>query len=131
MSKVCTRRTCYYFGTQTDTCDYYLVSGVEHRRGCPLGSQCTRYVNRKEKESKKTALPDTSKQASAFIDRPKVNVRRERIDMMDVLDRRMELYRSGLSDAQIAKIEGSHRNTVCNWRRRRRLPPNTRKEVEA
>jgi transposase len=88
-------------------------------------------VNRKEKESKKTAPPNTSKQASAFIDRPKVNVRRERIDMMDVLDRRMKLYRSGLSDTQIAKIEGSHRNTVCNWRRRRRLPPNTGKEAEA
>lgn len=131
MSKVCTRRTCYYFGTQTDTCDYYLMNGVGHRRGCPPGSQCTRYVNREEREPKKIALPKTSKQASAFIDRPKVNGRRERIDMMDVLDQRMKLYRYGLSDAQIAKIEGSRRNTVGNWRRRRRLPPNTGKEAEA
>ena len=37
----CNRHDCAFKGTNTDTCDYILVTGK--RRGCPDGPLCIRY----------------------------------------------------------------------------------------
>lgn len=41
-------------------------------------------------------------------------------------DRRMELYKAGLSDTKIAEIEGVSANTICSWRKYNSLKPNYR-----
>jgi len=38
-------------------------------------------------------------------------------------ERRLSLYREGLSDYEIARRLGVHRVTIKNWRKRRGLPP--------
>lgn len=37
---------------------------------------------------------------------------------------RMELYKQGLSDYEIASIVGVSQSTICNWRKKRNLPSN-------
>ena len=39
----------------------------------------------------------------------------------------MELYRCGLTDAEIAKQSGVRSRAVCNWRNKLGLPPNKAK----
>lgn len=38
--------------------------------------------------------------------------------------KRLELYMQGLSDGEIAEIEGAKRGTITTWRKRKELPPN-------
>lgn len=45
-------------------------------------------------------------------------------------DRRMELYKEGLNDSQIARIVGVSQSVITNWRNQRKLPANRRKGAE-
>ena len=44
---------------------------------------------------------------------------------------RMEPYRQGLTDKEIAEIEGVSRQSVANWRTYNKLPRNTRNYKDA
>lgn len=41
---------------------------------------------------------------------------------------RMELYRKGLNDVEIAEFQGVTQSTICQWRTRKKLPKNISKE---
>lgn len=96
---------CYYYGRNTFTCDFYLITGA--RRGCPANA-CTRYTPRgKLRKQTLVVLKGSHK-----VDNPRY--------------RQLEsLYRQGLNDAQIAELTGLCRNTVLKWRKGNGLPANT------
>lgn len=35
---------CGWYSKYTLTCDYYLINGVGHRRGCPWGDRCKKFT---------------------------------------------------------------------------------------
>ena len=107
----CNRNDCAFKGTNTDTCDYILVTGK--RRGCPAGPLCLRYKPVTSKERKVPQLPSTFK--------------KERSGLYTAFE---TMYEEGFSDVQIAEALGVSRDTVSNWRRKERLPSQaTRKKI--
>ena len=107
----CNRNDCAFKGTNTDTCDYILVTGK--RRGCPAGPLCLRYKPVTAKERKVPQLPSTFK--------------KERSGLYTAFE---TMYEEGFSDKQIADALGVSRDTVSSWRRKERLPSQaTRKKI--
>lgn len=107
----CNRNDCAFKGTNTDTCDYILVTGK--RRGCPAGPLCLRYKPVTVKERKVPQLPSTFK--------------KERSGLYTAFE---TMYAEGFSDVQIAEALGVSRDTVSSWRRKERLPNQaTRKKI--
>lgn len=108
----CRRNKCIYKGTNTDTCDYLLITGKP--RGCPAGAKCTRYSTGK-KARKVPKLPTTFKKGN-----PGLFVAFE------------SMYEEGFSDQQIADALGVSKEIVGKWRRGERLPSReTRRQIMA
>ena len=108
---MCKRTSCAYFGTNTHTCDYILITG--QRRGCPGGRLCERYKSVNARRRKVPQLPSTFK--------------KERSGLYTAFD---TMYEEGFSDKQIADALGVSRDTVSKWRRKERLPNQaTRKKI--
>lgn len=108
---MCKRTSCAYFGTNTHTCDYILITG--QRRGCPGGRLCKRYKPLKARKREMPPLPTRFKKGS-----PGLFVAFE------------SMYEEGFSDVQIAEALGVSRDTVSGWRRKERLPSQaTRKKI--
>ena len=107
----CNRNDCAYKGTNTDTCDYILVTGK--RRGCPAGPLCLRYKPVTAKERKVPQLPSTFKK-----------------DRSGLYIAFQSLYEEGYSDQEIADTMGVGKETVARWRRSERLPSReTRRQI--
>ena len=107
----CTKKDCAFKGTNTDTCDYILVTGK--RRGCPAGPLCIRYKPVNAKERKVPQLPSTFKK-----------------DRSGLFTAFGSLYEEGYSDREIADIMGVGRDTVTRWRHEERLPGrDTRRQI--
>ena len=107
----CNRNDCAFKGTNTDTCDYILVTGK--RRGCPAGPLCIRYKPVNAKERKVPQLPSTFKK-----------------DRSGLFTAFGSLYEEGYSDREIADIMGVGKETVARWRRGERLPGReTRRQI--
>lgn len=107
----CNRNDCAFKGTNTDTCDYILVTGK--RRGCPAGPLCLRYKPVTAKERKVPQLPSTFKK-----------------DRSGLFVAFQSLYEEGYSDQEIADTMGVGRGTVSKWRREERLPGReTRRQI--
>ena len=107
----CNRNDCAFKGTNTDTCDYILVTGK--RRGCPAGPLCLRYKPVTVKERKVPQLP------SAF--------KKDRSGLFVAFQ---SLYEEGYSDQEIAAALGVSKETVARWRRGERLPSReTRRQI--
>ena len=43
-------------------------------------------------------------------------------------EQRLELYKQGLTDAEIAQKVGVHLTTIYEWRRKQGIPPNRKKK---
>lgn len=107
----CNRNDCAYKGTNTDTCDYILVTGK--RRGCPAGPMCKRYKSVNARKRKVPQLPSTFK--------------KDRSGLYTAFE---TMYAEGFSDREIAEDLGVSRDTVSSWRRKERLPNQaTRKKI--
>ena len=107
----CNRNDCAYKGTNTDTCDYILVTGK--RRGCPAGPLCIRYKPVNAKERNVPQLPSTFKK-----------------DRSGLFVAFQSLYEEGYSDQEIAAALGVSKETVARWRRSERLPSReTRRQI--
>ena len=107
----CNRNDCAYKGTNTDTCDYILVTGK--RRGCPAGPLCLRYKPVTVKERKIPQLPSTFKK-----------------DRSGLYTAFQSLYEEAYSDQEIAADLGVSKETVARWRRSERLPSReTRRQI--
>ena len=107
----CNRNDCAFKGTNTDTCDYILVTGK--RRGCPAGPLCLRYKPVTVKERKIPQLPSTFKK-----------------DRSGLFVAFQSLYEEGYSDQEIAAALGVSKETVARWRRGERLPSReTRRQI--
>lgn len=107
----CNRNDCAFKGTNTDTCDYILVTGK--RRGCPAGPLCLRYKPVTAKERKVPQLPSTFKK-----------------DRSGLYTAFQSLYEEGYSDQEIAAVLGVSKETVARWRRSERLPSReTRRQI--
>lgn len=107
----CNRNDCAFKGTNTDTCDYLLITGK--RRGCPAGPLCLRYKPVTAKERKVPQLPSTFKK-----------------DRSGLYTAFQSLYEEGYSDQEIAAALGVSRDTVTRWRRSERLPSReTRRQI--
>lgn len=108
---MCKRTSCAFFGTNTHTCDYILVTGK--RRGCPAGPLCLRYKPVTAKERKVPQLPSTFKK-----------------DRSGLYTAFQSLYEEGYSDQEIAAALGVSKETVARWRRSERLPSReTRRQI--
>lgn len=108
---MCKRASCAFFGTNTKTCDFILITG--QRRGCPAGRQCERYKPVNARHRKVPQLPSTFK--------------KERSGLYTAFE---TMYAEGFSDKQIADALGVSRDTVSSWRRKERLPNQaTRKKI--
>lgn len=108
---MCKRTSCAYFGTNTHTCDYILITG--QRRGCPGGHLCKRYKSVNARRRKVPQLSSTFK--------------KERSGLYTAFE---TMYAEGFSDVQIAEALGVSRDTVSSWRRKERLPNQaTRKKI--
>lgn len=108
---MCKRTSCAYFGTNTKTCDYILITG--QRRGCPGGRLCERYKSVNARHRKIPQLSSTFK--------------KERSGLYTAFE---TMYAEGFSDVQIAEALGVSRDTVSSWRRKERLPNQaTRKKI--
>ena len=107
----CNRNDCAFKGTNTDTCDYILVTGK--RRGCPAGPLCIRYKPVTAKERKVSQLPSTFKK-----------------DRSGLFVAFQSLYEEGYSDQEIAADLSVSKETVARWRREERLPSReTRRQI--
>lgn len=107
----CNRNDCAFKGTNTDTCDYILVTGK--RRGCPAGPLCLRYKPVTAKERKVPQLPSTFKK-----------------DRSGLFVAFQSLYEEGYSDQEIAADLGVSKETVARWRRSELLPSReTRRQI--
>ena len=107
----CNRNNCAFKGTNTDTCDYLLITGK--RRGCPAGPLCLRYKPVTAKERKVPQLPSTFKK-----------------DRSGLFIAFQSLYEEGYSDQEIAAALGVSKETVARWRRGERLPGReTRRQI--
>lgn len=107
----CNRNDCAFKGTNTDTCDYLLITGK--RRGCPAGPLCLRYKPVTAKERKVPQLPSTFKK-----------------DRSGLYTAFQSLYEEGYSDQEIAAALGVSKETVARWRRSERLPSReTRRQI--
>lgn len=108
---MCKRTSCAYFGTNTHTCDYILITGK--RRGCPAGPLCEKYKSLNARHRKVPQLPSTFK--------------KDRSGLFTAFE---TMYEEGFSDMQIAEALGVCRDTVSSWRRKERLPNQaTRKKI--
>ena len=107
----CNRNDCAFKGTNTDTCDYILVTGK--RRGCPAGPLCLRYKPVTAKERKVPQLPSTFKK-----------------DRSGLFIAFQSLYEEDYSDQEIAADLGVSKEIVGRWRRSERLPGReTRRQI--
>lgn len=108
---MCKRTSCAYFGTNTHTCDFILITG--QRRGCPAGPMCKRYKSVNARKRKVPQLPSTFK--------------KDRSGLYTAFE---TMYAEGFSDREIAEALGVSRDTVSSWRRKERLPNQaTRKKI--
>ena len=108
---MCKRTSCAFFGTNTKTCDFILITGK--RRGCPAGHLCERYKPLNARKRKVPQLPSTLK--------------KDRSGLYTAFE---TMYAEGFSDVQIAESLGVSRETVSGWRRKERLPSQaTRKKI--
>lgn len=101
---------CYYFGKNTITCDFYLITGA--RRGCPVGNACTRFTPRGDLR-KQTLIVVKGSRPGRRADDQRYQVVRS-------------LYKQGLDDYRIAELTGFSRGTILKWRQREGLPANAR-----
>ena len=107
----CNRNDCAFNCTNTDTCDYFLITGK--LRGCAGGTLCTRYEHATGKKRKVPPLPSTFKK-----------------DRSGLFTAFGSLYEEGYSDREIADIMGVGKETVARWRRGERLPGReTRRQI--
>ena len=108
---MCKRTSCAFYGTNTHTCDYILITG--QRRGCPGGRLCERYKPLNARKRKVPQLPSTFK--------------KDRSGLYTAFE---TMYEEGFSDREIAEALGVSRDTVSSWRRKERLPNQaTRKKI--
>lgn len=101
---------CFYFGKNTATCDFYLITGA--RRGYPAGNACTRFTPRGDLRKQTVLVVKGSRPG-----RPRDDQRYQIVNA---------LYKQGLDDYRIAELTGLHRNTIFKWRQREGLPANGR-----
>ena len=107
----CKRNDCAFKGTNTDTCDYLLITGK--RRGCPAGPLCLRYKPVTAKERKVPQLPSTFKK-----------------DRAGLYVAFQSLYEGGYADQENAGTMGVGKEPVARWRRGERLPSReTRRQI--
>lgn len=103
-------KSCVYYRSDASghnlvpTCDYILVEG--HRRGCPAGDSCTKYVQAFSSNGGRAHLP---------------------VPESEIFD----LYYQGMSDAEISLKLNVSRHVIFNWRRRWSLPSTKEQERKA
>lgn len=102
------KKGCIYYGKSTDSCDYYLITGV--RRGCSPDN-CTRYTKGAKTN---TALQDFNLKRTAQWN---VKFKHMRI-----------LYNNGKYDKEIAEKIDCSVNTVKLWRKREGLISQTARQ---
>ncbi len=96
------RKDCYYYAKSTDSCDFYLITGV--RRGCSP-EDCTRYLKAARKNEIALNLARNAKSEKW----------KQRYHEMYLL------YKAGKYDKEIAEEIGCSVNTVKVWRKREGL----------
>lgn len=109
---MCTRTSCKFYGTNTNTCDYILITG--QRRGCPGGRLCTKYKPVNGRHRKMPQLPTTFKKGNSGL-----------------FTAFETMYEEGFTDQKIAEALGVCRETVSRWRWKERLPSQaTRRKIK-
>lgn len=94
--------SCIYYRTNSTghsvlpTCDYILIEG--HRRGCPAGDECNKYV------------PSVKTKSRGMI----------RLPVEEAIV--FEMYEHGMTDTEIGKDLGVSAKAIADWRKRRDLP---------
>jgi len=91
---------CYYFSTNTITCDYCHIAG--HTRGGPI-SECMVFRPKDKPHPMRGYMPGAKKQRD-----------RDRISLRDAA--MLELYNQGYTDRAIAAELSCGCTTVRNWR---------------
>ena len=94
-------KKCYFYGSTTDTCDFFLMTG--ERRGCSV-DRCVRHKTRTDTRRPQQQTPGQN----------------ERQRQM------RKLHAQGLNDTEIAAQIGVSSWTVGQWRRKFDLPANAR-----
>lgn len=114
---------CVYYQNTSFTCNYIFFE--DRSRGCPPGTGCDKRTTRSEYRKR---MSISLKPIKARKPRNEVRKNGEkqvgvRISADENI-RRMELYKSGLSDRKIAEAIGVAKNTISRWRKVRNLPAN-------
>ena len=114
---------CVYYQNTSFTCNYIFFE--DRSRGCPPGTGCDKRMTRSEYRKRMSISPKPikAKKPQNAVRKNGENQVRVRISAEENI-RRMELYKSGLSDRQIAEAIGVAKNTICRWRVVRNLPAN-------
>lgn len=114
---------CVYYQNTSFTCNYIFFE--DRSRGCPPGTGCDKRTTRSEYRRRMSISLKPIKAR-----KPRNEVRKNGENQVGVRIsadeniRRMELYKSGLSDRKIAEAIGVAKNTISRWRKVRNLSAN-------
>lgn len=114
---------CVYYHGTTCTCNYIFIE--DRRRECPPGTGCDKRVTRSERRK---LVNISLKPVKAR--KPQNEVRKHAGKPIGVKItaeeniRRLDLYKSGLSDREIGCRVGVSRGSITKWRLHRNLPAN-------
>lgn len=146
--KTCSQKKCVFHRSVNEEqtnggCKYlpFMLDYPELRpkdgkcmRGCMPGKECIRYISLSERQLKKIIKQIEKKkqkeQKKQNVEPPKQKppkpVKKDRRFLKwEAKNReRMELYKAGLNDYEIAKKTGSRHQAIYKWRKERNLPPN-------
>lgn len=112
-------RQCKYRDREFNCCAHILRAGFS--RGCPVGDGCDKL--------------DTGKHGNSFrlkhqtiVDRAVERKERKKPGSKGIKpeehERRLQLYRQGLTDKDVAQYCGCTKNAIMMWRRTHGLPAN-------
>lgn len=117
-------RSCHYYSNEIGCCDYIGITG--HTRGeivcLPNGRRYIRYpeiCQHYRRKAGTVAAPGTMNFEAAAAKTVKEKPRRR---ALKEFPERLELYRQGLTDAEIGEKLGVSAKTIANWRLSRELP---------
>lgn len=99
-------KDCLYYDRHLRTCDYILLAG--HRRGCKIDKNCNRYENRDGRDRRLGVLLIGENTGYHKPLSPKLMARRA-------------MYGRGLTDREIADVEGCDPTAIKSWRSRHGL----------
>jgi len=110
---------CIYRQRNDSSCNYIFMEG--HSRGCPPGKGCTKKeVSWRRKKKIPLRINQNPKNNEVAAGKRTGGARISE----EETERRLALYRAGLSDKDVAIATGVSKGTIAKWRQAKNLPAN-------